>query len=106
LRRPDLVRAVVALEPASVLQDEATDRYRTPTLIVMGDHIEDDARWPHMAKRIRHFAARTPSVRILSLPDLGHVGNSHMLMMDRNSDDIAGLVQDWLLGAEAGLQPC
>jgi hypothetical protein len=24
-------------------------------------------------------------------------GNSHMIMMDRNSDQVAGLIQDWLV---------
>jgi hypothetical protein len=32
----------------------------------------------------------------LNLPKMGIRGNSHMLMMDRNSDDIAALVQRWL----------
>jgi hypothetical protein len=32
----------------------------------------------------------------LNLPKMGIRGNSHMLMMDRNSDEIAALVQRWL----------
>ena len=34
---------------------------------------------------------------MLSLPDLGITGNSHMLMMDRNSLALAGRVHDWLM---------
>jgi hypothetical protein len=37
----------------------------------------------------------------LNLPARGIRGNSHMLMMDANSDEIAGLIQAWL--AERGL---
>ena len=37
----------------------------------------------------------------LWLREAGFHGNSHMLMMDRNSDEIAALVQRWL--AERGL---
>jgi hypothetical protein len=32
----------------------------------------------------------------LDLPKAGLRGNSHMLMMDRNSDEIAKRVHDWL----------
>ena len=30
------------------------------------------------------------------LPKMGIKGNTHMLMMDRNSDEIAKLVSDWI----------
>jgi hypothetical protein len=50
-----------------------------------------------MRARIEAFAARHASVEILSLPDIGMRGNSHMLMMDRNQLDIADLVHDWLV---------
>jgi hypothetical protein len=33
---------------------------------------------------------------LLDLPARGIYGNSHMLMMDRNSDEVAGLVQTWM----------
>jgi hypothetical protein len=39
--------------------------------------------------------------RIL-LPDLGIRGNSHMVMMDRNSDEVASLIDRWL--ARRGLR--
>jgi len=97
-RRPDRVRAVVALEPAAVpppSQDDAA--YAVPTLIILGDRIDGDVRWPAMRARIEAFAARHASVEILSLPDIGMRGNSHMLMMDRNQLDIADLVHDWLV---------
>jgi hypothetical protein len=32
----------------------------------------------------------------LDLPARGMGGNSHMLMMDRNSDQIAALIQEWI----------
>ena len=34
----------------------------------------------------------------IDLPDIGLKGNSHMIMMDRNSDQVADLIQKWLLG--------
>jgi len=32
----------------------------------------------------------------MSLPKLGTTGNSHMMMMDRNSDQIAEKIQTWM----------
>jgi hypothetical protein len=40
-------------------------------------------------------------VDIVDLPAHGITGNSHMIMMDRNSDQVAALVQKWL--AKRGL---
>ena len=96
--RPAGVRALVALEPASIPDLEPDAIYDTPTLIVMGDHMDTDPRWPRMRQRAQAFAARHPSVTLLTLPELGIHGNSHMLMMDRNSLEIAERVHDWLIG--------
>lgn len=95
LQRPDRVRAVVAIEPASVPEAEE-GAYNVPTLIVLGDHIDDDARWPAMRARITSFAQRHRCVKVLTLPELGIHGNSHMLMMDLNNLQIADIVQEWL----------
>ena len=38
---------------------------------------------------------------VFALPAMGIKGNTHMMMMDRNSDDIARLISDWL--AKQGL---
>ena len=35
---------------------------------------------------------------IVDLPDAGIRGNSHMVMMDKNSDQVAELIQKWLAG--------
>ena len=37
------------------------------------------------------------SVDVVDLPDVGIKGNSHMMMMDKNSDEIAGMIQKWLV---------
>ncbi|GAA4333045.1 esterase [Pigmentiphaga soli] len=99
--RPDLVRAVVALEPASVPAFDPAVPYRAPTLVLMGDHIDEDPRWPRMRDRIQAFAAQWPQVEVVPLPARGMKGNSHMLMMDRNSLEIADLAHDWLAALPA-----
>jgi hypothetical protein len=35
-------------------------------------------------------------VEFIELPKTGIRGNSHMMMMDTNSDQIAGLIQGWM----------
>jgi len=36
------------------------------------------------------------SVDTIDLPDIGIKGNTHMMMMDKNSDQVAGVIQKWL----------
>ncbi|OZI77892.1 hypothetical protein [Bordetella genomosp. 12] len=93
---PQQVRAVVALEPASIPALPPRAEYRTPTLILLGDNMDEDARWPQMRARIEAFAQRHSSVTLWRLPEMGHVGNSHMLMMDGNSLALAEQVRGWL----------
>ena len=33
----------------------------------------------------------------MNLPAMGIKGNSHMLMMDNNNDQIADMINDWLV---------
>jgi pimeloyl-ACP methyl ester carboxylesterase len=99
---PSRIRALVGLEPASVPSlDETERRYDTPTLIVMGDNMAQDARWPHMRQRLWDFHTAHPVTRWMSLPDIGQHGNSHMLMMDANSLLIAAYVDTWLNQVQA-----
>lgn len=101
-QRPDRIKALIAVEPA-VLGDKAL-AYRLkdiPVLIIYGDYIAQDARWPAMrqagldyGKALRMAGAK---VDVIDLPDMGIVGNSHMLMMDTNNFDVAALIQQWLI---------
>jgi hypothetical protein len=34
---------------------------------------------------------------VVHLPDRGITGNTHMMMLDHNSDQVAGVVRDWLV---------
>jgi acetyl esterase/lipase len=72
-----------------------------PHLIVFGDFIEKQALWTRLIvnqqKYFEGLKAAGVQAEWFDLPKMGHKGNSHMLMMDRNSDQIAGLVNDWLV---------
>ncbi|HEV7268594.1 MAG TPA: esterase [Falsiroseomonas sp.] len=99
--RPDKVRALVLIEPAAIGDAAKVAALRNiPVLMVYGDYIAQDSRWPTIRGNGVRFAeavrAAGGSVDVVDLPDRGIRGNSHMIMMDRNSDQVAQLVQDWL----------
>ncbi|MGX9963661.1 esterase [Roseomonas sp. F4] len=99
--RPDKVRALVLIEPAAIGDIAKVAALRNiPVLMVYGDYIAQDSRWPTIRGNGVRFAeavrAAGGSVDVVDLPERGIRGNSHMIMMDRNSDTVAQLVQDWL----------
>ena len=50
---------------------------------------------PHNSS-LRHLLGAEGKVEIVDLPNAVTRGNSHMLMMDRNNLQVAGLIQQWL----------
>ena len=98
---PGKVRALVLVEPASTgLAEKVAALAGIPVLMIYGDFIAGDARWPAIRARGVAFAeavrAAGGHVDVVDLPAQGILGNSHMIQMDRNSDDVAALVQEWL----------
>lgn len=99
--RPDKVRALVLVEPAAVGDPAKVAALKDiPVLMVYGDYIAQDSRWPTIRGNGVRFAeavrAAGGSVDVVDLPEIGIRGNSHMIMMDRNSDQVAQVIQDWL----------
>jgi hypothetical protein len=99
--RPEKIKALVLVEPAAVgAIADAPKMNNVPVLAIYGDYIEQDSRWPTIrGNGIKYYEAlRTAggSVDVIDLPKIGIKGNSHMIMMDRNSDQVADLIQDWL----------
>lgn len=104
--RPDKIRALVAIEPAAGGDPaEAAKLKDIPILVVYGDNIATDSRWPSIRAAGVAFVDRVAraggSVEVVDLPERGIKGNSHMMMMDRNNLQIAQLIEDWL--TEKGL---
>ena len=98
--RQQSVCALVCIEPVVPLledYDPAALKGR-PVLVVLGDNRPDNARRDAF---ISALIAADVRVDVLDLPARNVTGNSHMLMMDRNSDDIAAMIQAWL--AASGL---
>ncbi len=94
--------ASVGIEPSGALNPgpELEKLKNIPILIVWGDYWEKHARWSIFAANVKAFAddlrAKGGKVEWIELPKLGISGNTHMLMMDTNSDQIAQLVQNWM----------
>ena len=103
LNAPDKVKALIAVEPSGApdpAKVEAAKVKGVPQLIVWGDFIdkhrgvaEDRPSTRQMGEAIKAAGGK---VDTFDLPKMGIKGNTHMLMMDRNSDDIAKLVSDWI----------
>ncbi len=99
--RPEKVKAFIAVEPTLMGDPEkAALIAQTPILTIYGDNTKDHPRWSKIRASGGAYAAKLKAagghIEIVDLPDLGLKGNSHMLMMDENSDAIAALIQKWL----------
>ena len=59
-------------------------------------------RWATFKKIDTEYAnaikAAGGTVDWINLPEIGIKGNSHMMMQDKNSDQIAEVIQKWLVG--------
>ncbi|AGW90238.1 hypothetical protein N234_09370 [Ralstonia pickettii DTP0602] len=101
---PDKVKAVVLIEPVSAIDPAKEDPARVkhiPHLTVWGDYVSESALWTRSRNTVETY---TNAIRnaggtadTIDLPTLGIRGNSHMVMMDRNSDDVARLVRNWMV---------
>ncbi|MCJ2072433.1 esterase [Methylobacterium sp. J-030] len=107
LNAPDKIKALIAVEPSSTPEAGAdASRIRgVPHLVVWGDHQQGIPFWTNARNKVTAWQGRireTGGVAdTLDLPAQGIRGNSHMLMMDANSDAIAERVQRWM--GEQGL---
>ncbi len=103
LKAADRVKALVLIEPsasAAYARWDFAPLKGLPVLVVYGDYWKPSPRWVSsrtsvdlLVKRLKEAGAQA---EMLDLPAQGIAGNSHMIMMDTNSDQVAGLIQDWL----------
>lgn len=102
-KHPHLVKAIVGIEPSGALDPAKVDLSplrNIPMLFVWGDKIRETPRWvgiqAPLKTMITALRAQGSVAEEYDLPTMGITGNSHMIMMDRNSDQVAALVQKWL----------
>lgn len=105
VNNPAMVKAVVTLEPsgcaeASEVQLKALAAAGTKHLVIWGDNFEGHERWAIYRGNVEAYGRRLNDAgshwQDWDLPAMGIPGNSHFPMMDRNSDEVARMVQDWL----------
>lgn len=99
--RPDKVKAIVAVEPASAGPvTHAASLKSIPILAVFGDYIQQDPRWVAYSQNVFAYLdavrAAGGNAEVLDLPASGIKGNSHMMMMDKNNRDIFSRISTWL----------
>ncbi len=104
IARPNLVKAVVSIEPRSCAVTDADLQgvfTRVPLLTMFGDFFGADVDdWPGRMAECVNTVNRIKTVggtaENMYLPDAGIRGNSHMLMMDVNNQQLARMILDWL----------
>ena len=102
LHAPDKIKAIIAVEPSGAPPASAdlAGLKGVPHLFVWGDHIGDHPLWPRFQAAVAAYREALGKAGAMAdwvaLPERGITGNTHMLMMDRNSDQIAALIQDWM----------
>jgi len=94
--RPDLVRGVVSIEPI-LLSDfsKFNELSSTPVMIMRGD-FDPPETIADAEAFVRKAREAGVNAKFVHLPAEGIVGNSHMLMMDRNNLQVADIVISWI----------
>lgn len=96
------VAAIVSIEPGTcpAATGDLKPYLGLPILVLWGDYVELSPRWAPRLKACREFVEATNKqggrAEMVVLPDLGIRGNSHMVMQDRNSLDIAAWLTNWI----------
>ncbi|HLJ23628.1 MAG TPA: hypothetical protein VKT71_05930 [Candidatus Acidoferrales bacterium] len=106
LINPSNIKAMITIEtgcPALTAQQIGT-LAKIPTLVVFGDHLGDVTSMPTMwkerfdgcAKFVQQINDAGGDATMMHLPKYGQFGNSHMLMQDKNSNQVADLILKWI----------
>lgn len=104
---PSGIRGMISIEmpcPTDLSETQIATLAGIPTLVMFGDHLGDVesgiVNWATSLESCQMYVAQVTSAggdaEMMYLPDLGILGNSHMLMQDRNSDDLADLILAWI----------
>lgn len=109
---PTDIRGMITIEtgcPAlssgpTLSSDQISKLAKIPTLVVFGDHLGDIPSMPTMWKErfdscvkfVQQVNAAGGDATMMHLPKYGQFGNSHMLMQDKNSNQVADLILKWI----------
>ena len=101
-RRPDKIKAIVAVEAATAGTMAGAPKLKdVPVLMMFGDFVDQHPRWSTFHKVDTEYGnaikAAGGTVDWINLPEIGIKGNSHMVMQDKNSAEVAAVIQKWLV---------
>ncbi|MEO7402979.1 MAG: alpha/beta fold hydrolase [Burkholderiales bacterium] len=111
LAAPDKIKAIVAVEPSGAPDSTKVNLAAlkgVPHLFVWGDRLDTHPLWAKIVPTLNGYRDALTKVGTnvteINLPAKGIRGNSHMLMMDKNSDQIAEMAQAWLATVGAAVR--
>lgn len=103
MKHPDKVKGLILIEPSggpNLAKEDISVLKNIPHLFVFGDFIEKSKAWTAIEKSRKEYhdalAKQGTDTTWISLPAIGIKGNTHAMIMDKNSDEVAAIVQDWV----------
>jgi len=106
LINPTYIKATITIETGcpTLNPEQISNLAKIPTLVVFGDHLTDVPSMPTMwkerfdscAKYVQQVNAAGGDATLMHLPKYGQFGNSHMLMQDKNGNQVADLILKWI----------
>jgi len=106
LIKPTDIKAVITIETVcpALNPQQIANLAKIPALVVFGDHLGDIPSLPTMwkerfdscAKFVQQVNDAGGDATMMHLPKYGQFGNSHMLMQDKNSNQVADLILKWI----------
>jgi len=106
LINPTDIKALITIETVcpALSREQIASLAKIPTLVVFGDHLADVPSMPTMWKErfescgrfVQQVNAAGGDATMMQLPKYGQFGNSHMLMQDKNSNQVADLILKWI----------
>src|SRR3954454_25103392 len=98
--RPDKIKALIAVEPSATGNKDKAAALKMPIVVIYGDNAKDHPRWGKIRQNVHDYAALIKgaggTIETIDLPDIRIKGNTHMMIMDKNSDEVADVMQKWL----------
>jgi hypothetical protein len=106
LIHPESIKGLITIETRcrELNTQEISFLSKIPSLVVFGDHLEDVPEYAKFwkdgfescAKFVQQVNAAGGDATMMHLPKYGVFGNSHMLMQDKNSNQVADLILKWI----------
>lgn len=101
-QKKDFVKAIITIEPVSSpidTEDILSHFADIPFLAIFGDYYENrglDKKYKECVTTARIINENGGTGKVIPLTEIGIKGNSHLMMIDNNNNEIADIVIDWL----------